>query len=76
MLELNKDGLPINKKFFISPKNSMKILIMTVGNNGYYVQGEKFSALSTAATKVLGRQANGWVEWRDEEGKTADELVR
>ena len=35
-----------------------------------------FGSSSTAASVVLGRQANGWTEWKNKEGKTIDKLFR
>ncbi|WP_242220356.1 DUF4357 domain-containing protein [Bacillus cereus group sp. BfR-BA-01380] len=35
-----------------------------------------FPSPSAAAAAVLGRRANGWTEWKDEAGKTLDELKR
>ena len=35
-----------------------------------------FSAPSTAAAVILAGKANGWIEWKNEEGKTLDELKR
>ena len=35
-----------------------------------------FKSFSAAAGTVLGRRANGWIEWKDKEGKTLDELKR
>lgn len=35
-----------------------------------------FSAPSAAAVAVLGRTANGWIEWKAASGKTLDELKR
>lgn len=35
-----------------------------------------FSSLSTAAGFVMGRSANGWNEWKNEDGKTIDEIER
>lgn len=35
-----------------------------------------FSSLSTAAGFVMGRSANGWIEWKNSEGKTIDEIER
>ncbi|WP_419195173.1 DUF4357 domain-containing protein, partial [Novipirellula herctigrandis] len=31
---------------------------------------------STAAAVVLGRNANGWVEWKDKNGATLSEVHR
>lgn len=40
------------------------------------VQNLTFSSVSTAAGFVLGRSANGWTEWKNEEGKSIDEVER
>ena len=46
--------------------------------NGEYVftQDFLFSSPSTAAALVLGRSANGWLEWKDQNGKTLNEIYR
>jgi hypothetical protein len=45
---------------------------------GVYVftQDFLFTSPSTAAAIVLGRSANGWLEWKDLEGKTLDDIFR
>ena len=52
-----------------------KILIQ---ENGVYVFTEDFvfGSPSSAAAAVLGRQANGWTEWKNNDGKTIDKLYR
>lgn len=35
-----------------------------------------FTSPSSAAMFVLGGSSNGWVEWKDKDGKTLDELYR
>jgi hypothetical protein len=35
-----------------------------------------FNTPSTAAAMIIGMSANGWVEWKDKNGKTLDELKR
>lgn len=35
-----------------------------------------FGSPSSAAASVLGRQANGWKEWKNSDGKTLDEIER
>lgn len=46
--------------------------------DGFYVftRDHLFTSPSTAVTIVLGRSANGWVEWKSKSGKTLDELKR
>lgn len=41
-----------------------------------FTQDYLFSSPSGAAAVVLGRTANGWVEWKDENGKTLNEVKR
>jgi hypothetical protein len=35
-----------------------------------------FNSPSMAAVALMGRSANGWIDWKDEDGKTLDELKR
>jgi hypothetical protein len=35
-----------------------------------------FTSPSAAASQVMARNANGWIEWKDSAGKTLDELYR
>jgi predicted GIY-YIG superfamily endonuclease len=35
-----------------------------------------FSSPSAAAASILARRANGWIEWKNKDGKTLDELKR
>lgn len=46
--------------------------------NGKYILkvSMSFSSPSTAASFVLGHSANGWVEWKNKDGKTLDEVYR
>lgn len=49
-----------------------------INENGVYVFTEDFlfGSPSSAAASVLGRRANGWIEWKNNEGKTIDEIYR
>lgn len=45
--------------------------------NYYILQENKlFSSVSSAATIILARNANGWDEWKTKDGKTLDDLER
>jgi hypothetical protein len=46
--------------------------------NGLYVftRDHLFPSPSTAAMAVMGRSANGWVEWKASNGRTLDEVKR
>ncbi|ALM07746.1 hypothetical protein SB49_07965 [Sediminicola sp. YIK13] len=35
-----------------------------------------FDSVSSAAAAVLARRSNGWIEWKDKNGRTLDELKR
>ncbi len=41
-----------------------------------FVENHIFSSPSAAAGAVLARRANGWTEWKDENGSTLDQLKR
>jgi hypothetical protein len=51
---------------------------LTVDQNGVYqfTQDYIFKSPSGASDVILGRSSNGWIEWRNEAGKTLDELKR
>lgn len=46
------------------------------GDSMVFVKDHLFNSPSMAAISLLGRSANGWLEWRDKNGKTLDELKR
>lgn len=41
-----------------------------------FTEDHQFTSPSQAAAIVLGRNANGWMEWKNKEGKTLDEVKR
>lgn len=41
-----------------------------------FTENYTFNSPSTAASVVLGRSANGWIEWKDKNGKTLTEKYR
>jgi len=41
-----------------------------------FTQDFLFSSPSTAAAIVLGRSANGWIEWKDDYGQTLSDVYR
>jgi len=59
-------------------RKRLKEANILVQENGIYIFKEDylFGSPSTAAATVLGRRANGWMEWKNKEGKTLDELKR
>lgn len=41
-----------------------------------FTENYTFNSPSTAAMVVMGRTANGWIEWKDKNGQTLDEKYR
>jgi hypothetical protein len=41
-----------------------------------FTRDHLFSSPSTAALALMGRSANGWQEWKNQQGKTLDEVKR
>ena len=50
--------------------------IVKKGEKYYLTVSVTFKKPSAAAVFVLGHNANGWMEWKDKDGKTLDELYR
>lgn len=46
------------------------------GDRVVFLKDHLFNSPSQAAAAVLGRSSNGWVDWKDERGRTLDELKR
>ncbi|MDA0772040.1 MAG: GIY-YIG nuclease family protein [Cyanobacteria bacterium] len=42
----------------------------------YFARDQIFNSPSYASNVILGRSSNGWIEWKNSEGKTLDELKR
>lgn len=58
-------------------KKLMNNGILALDNNVYiFTSDYVFSSPSAAAATVLARRANGWIEWKDKEGRTLDLLKR
>ena len=46
------------------------------GSQYVFTRDTLFSSPSMAAIAVLGRSANGWIEWKTEQGQTLDGAKR
>lgn len=51
-------------------------VIRTEGDRVVFARDHVFGSPSMAAFALLGRTANGWVEWKNKDGATLDELKR
>lgn len=41
-----------------------------------FLKDHQFSSPSQASDVLLGRSSNGWIEWKNKEGKTLDQIKR
>ncbi len=46
------------------------------GKHFVFLKNHAFKKPSKAAAAILGATANGWIEWKNSEGKTLDEIER
>jgi hypothetical protein len=46
------------------------------GDKVIFEKDHLFSSPSMAAIALMGRNANGWTEWRDKNGNSLDKLKR
>lgn len=51
-------------------------VMKAVGDTVIFTKDHLFRSPSMAAAAILGRTANGWQEWKDEEGRTLDAVKR
>ena len=52
-------------------------MTLVLSGNGYvFTKNHIFNSPSAAAVTVLGRYANGWTEWKFEDGTTLDQEIR
>lgn len=67
----------MNKWIGVLRKSLLEQSILKKENDVYVFQQDYiFNSPSAAAATIFGRSANGWMSWRDKEGKTLDELKR
>ncbi len=79
------EGSGVSAEIKNSAPDRVKILRKTASDTGDIQQEGKicrlkksmsFTSPSYAASFVLGASANGWIEWKNKDGKTLDELFR
>ena len=51
-------------------------ILTAQGGRYVFTRDHLFSSPSMAAVAVMGRTANGWIEWKAANGKTLDEVKR
>ena len=79
------EGSAVSAEIRNSAPNKVRILrntavangdIQKEGNTCRLKKSMSFSSPSYAASFVIGSSANGWIEWKNKDGKTLDELFR
>jgi len=60
-----------NRKKLIDSK-----ILVDKGDVFVFMEDFVFGSPSSAASVILGRRSNGWIDWKNKEGKTIDELYR
>lgn len=73
-----KDTLPSCHKYMIDLRNKLidRGIISLDGNAYVFTEDYIFSSPSTAGGIVSGRPTNGWTTWKNDNGKTLDEIKR
>jgi hypothetical protein len=72
------DSVPSCHEYLINLRQKLVQSEILREENGVlkFMQDYIFNSPSTAGGVVLGRSTNGWVQWKNEAGKTLDELRR
>ena len=75
---INVDRQPILQSYQDLRKEMLSAGTISQDKDGTYrmTENRMFSTPSGASDFVLGGSTNGWKEWKDESGKTLDELFR
>ena len=58
----------------VEPVESIRAVVRRVGRTLQFLKDHRFPSVSTAAAVVMGRNANGWLEWRDDSGRPLQKL--
>lgn len=69
---------PSCHKYLIDLRNLLieKGILVQDDNHYKFMEDYIFSSPSTAGGIILGRATNGWTKWKNQEGKTLDEIKR
>ncbi|WP_276974082.1 GIY-YIG nuclease family protein [Flavobacterium filum] len=78
-------GSTANLEFAPTSSSSLKLqrdklieskVLQLEGSVYVFTEDYLFTSPSAAASQIQARNANGWIEWKDAQGKTLDELYR
>lgn len=76
--QVKKDAVPSCHDYLVNLRKKLVENDILIEQNGNYefAQDYVFNSPSTAGGVVLGRSTNGWIQWKNKDGKTLDELKR
>ena len=76
--QARKEIVPSAVKALTAKRAQFSADSITVDNGStvIFTQDFLFNTPSAAAEMILGRRANGWVEWKTSDGRTLDEIAR
>lgn len=76
--KLNKAETNTVGKWIHNMRNILidKKVVTDKGNVYEFVEDYTFSSPSASAGAILGRRANGWIEWKSKDGETLDQRYR
>lgn len=76
--QAKKDTTPSCHDYIITIRRKLQENEILIENGDLLVFKEDyvFNSPSTAGSVILGRATNGWTQWKDQKGKTLDELKR
>lgn len=74
----NLDEVPKVRKWVTSKRDALIKGNILVERNDVleFAEDQIFSSPSSASCVVLGRSSNGWLDWKDKNGRTLDEVKR
>jgi hypothetical protein len=73
-----RESTPLNREVDQAYRDRLisEEVIRVQGDRIAFTKDHLVGSPSRAASTLMGRAANGWVEWKSDDGKTADELIR
>lgn len=76
--QAKKETVPSCHEYLINLRQKLLQNEIIIEKNGIFefAQDYVFNSPSTAGGVVLGRSTNGWIKWKNKDGKTLDELKR
>ena len=72
----SKDFTPSTKDAQFAKRREKMVADGIIGENLVFAEDYRFESPSGAAAVISGRHANGWIEWKNADGKTLEDVKR